>query len=246
MSREPRPGFGFPTTHWSVVQEATNPGHPALNRLLEQYRPALLTHLRYGRNLSLQAAEDVLQSFCADRILEKNLLAAANPARGRFRSFLCGSLDNFLRNTLRDQAARKRAPIGGFISIEELEGWDPVCPSAGHPSHLFDLAWAIQVLEAAARRMQHECAEKNRTDVWAIFEVRILKPILEGGPQSTYADLVRDHAIGSPEAACNLLTTGKRMFRRNIEAVISEYAPDEASLNEECEALMAAVNRSAV
>ena len=56
--------------------------------------------------ISPHEAQDLTQDFFA-RLLEKNILKPADPARGKFRSFLLGSLQNFLSN----QWDRQRADL---------------------------------------------------------------------------------------------------------------------------------------
>lgn len=97
----------------------------------------------------------------------------------------------------------------------------------------FDLTWAREVIEQAVRRMRTECQGAARMDVWTLFEQRILFPALEGQAGRPYEDLVRDLGIASPSVAYNLLLTGKRMFARQLESVIGEYAGDRRTIEEE-------------
>src|SRR4051812_38752160 len=80
----------FATTRWSVVLHASQPNapesHVALTRLCQSYWFPLYAHVRrsgYDRH----DAEDLTQGFFA-RMLERDLLARADPGRGRFRSFV--------------------------------------------------------------------------------------------------------------------------------------------------------------
>jgi len=59
-----------------------------------------------------------------ERILEKELLAQANPTRGRFRTFLLNALDNFVISQRRKAQAQKRAPSGDVLSVDELSPAD--------------------------------------------------------------------------------------------------------------------------
>ena len=55
----------FPTTHWSLVaragRDATEVKRQALGELLVRYLPALRAHLVYGKRLSPEDADDLLQ-----------------------------------------------------------------------------------------------------------------------------------------------------------------------------------------
>lgn len=63
----------------------------------------------------------------ADKVIERNLLAAADRARGRFRGFLAASLEHYAANQFRDERAGKRAPGGGakLLSLDPELGIDP-------------------------------------------------------------------------------------------------------------------------
>src|SRR5215218_2170774 len=94
-----RPGQ-FATTRWSVVLHAGRAGskassaRDALARLCRTYWFPLYAHVR-RRGLSAHDAEDLTQEFFA-RLLTRQSIAHADPARGRFRAFILTALNNFL------------------------------------------------------------------------------------------------------------------------------------------------------
>src|SRR5690242_19681582 len=86
-----RPSRGwFVTTHWSVVsaagKEDTTGARQALDQLCRTYWYPLYAYVRRCGQ-SPHDAQDLTQEFFA-RLLEGNWLARADPARGRFRTFL--------------------------------------------------------------------------------------------------------------------------------------------------------------
>src|SRR5687767_10756120 len=90
-------GAGFHTTHWSAVLAAGQPDVPGALRALEglcraYWRPVYVHVRRAGHNV--EAARDLTQEFFA-RMLEGNWLNAADPQRGRFRSFLLRCVSRF-------------------------------------------------------------------------------------------------------------------------------------------------------
>src|SRR5262245_22120761 len=93
-------GNEFTTTPWSVVLTA-GAGEPeraaqALERFCGVYWPPLYAYIR-RQGHDVEQAKDLTQEFFA-RLLEKDYLRLADPARGRFRTFLLTSLKNFLTN----------------------------------------------------------------------------------------------------------------------------------------------------
>src|SRR5688572_32104571 len=62
-----------------------------------------------------RSARDLTQAFFA-RAFEKRPFAAYDPAKARFRTYLKGALDHFVRDEARDQARAKRG--GGAIHLD--------------------------------------------------------------------------------------------------------------------------------
>ncbi len=92
-------GAAFQSTHWTLVLRArqsdpTETGREALSDFCEAYWPPLYTFLRLRGHASPEA-QDLVQGFFA-HLLEKNTLSRADKEKGRLRTFLLGSLQNFL------------------------------------------------------------------------------------------------------------------------------------------------------
>ena len=84
---------GFATTHWSVVLAAGEAASPqsatALASLCETYWYPLCAFVR-RQGHGPGDAQDLTQEFFL-RFLEKEYIGLADPARGRFRTFLLSS-----------------------------------------------------------------------------------------------------------------------------------------------------------
>lgn len=234
----------MPETHWSLVADAAV-GDPAgrraaLSKLLPLYLPAMRAHLVLRRNLPREAAEDVLQEFLAQKVLESNLLEHADRRLGKFRTFLLTALDRFVFNWVRDRRAGKRMPGGGVAALDD--DWE--CADRELPPPVaFDVAWARQVIDEALRRMRRECDASGRLDVWGLFECRVVAPNLEGQPPPGYGQLVTRFKLSSPSQASNLLVTAKRMFARALQSVVGEYTEDNEEMKEELAELHAILAR---
>jgi RNA polymerase sigma-70 factor (ECF subfamily) len=234
MSESVRPSSPFPNTSWSMVARA---GHVrssvrrrTLDALLRQYLPALRSYLAARRRVSPEEAEDLVQGFLASKVLEQQILRRADPARGKFRTFLMTALERYALDEWRKNAAAKRSPAGGTGALEELAEADHPLAEA---EDLFDLEWAKQAVDLAVQRMRRECQAGGRQDVWGVFEARVLGPTLHDAEPVPYDRLVRQFGFASPEQAVSLLTTGKRMFSRNLREVVAEYADDEQETEDE-------------
>lgn len=224
----------FPTTRWSLVLRAgggeAGEARVALDELLRRYFRPLRAYLLHCRSLPEDEAEDLIQGFIADRILEQELIAVADPQRGKFRTFLLCALDRYVVDRLRYQGRLKRQASGTVLTIEQA---GDVAGRDGDPRAVFEVEWAREVLGRALRAMRRQCEAGGREDLWLIFEGRVLGPTLAGQPPVPYSQLAQRAGRSAPEQGPNLLVTAKRMFQRSLREVIGEYAADEAEVDEE-------------
>src|SRR5262249_32313263 len=122
-------------------------------------------------------ASDLVQSFFAD-LIERGDLAGADPARGRFRSYLRAACDHHVAHQReRDRALKRgggRPPIA--IDLPDAEG-----RYGREPSHeltaerLFERRWALDLLDRVLARLEAESIKAGRADLF-----RRLRPMLEG------------------------------------------------------------------
>jgi len=174
-----RPGV-FATTRWSLIlsggdsKGAEKETHAALAELCRIYwRPIFAFISRRG--YSAEDAEDLTQDFFV-MILEGDWLQHADPSRGRFRSLLLKSLQNFLNDAADRTYARKR---GGDVSFVSWDAWMAEAPSqlsistetlnSWPAERLFDVRWAATVVERALRRLREECERKGRLRVFDVL-----------------------------------------------------------------------------
>jgi RNA polymerase sigma-70 factor (ECF subfamily) len=226
----------FPPTHWSLVHRAAHSApearKKALASLLARYLPALKSYLRTARKLKPADADDLLQSFIADKVLARDLLKHADASRGRFRTFLLTSLNNYAASRHRKAVAKPTpTPL-------HLPAPDPT------PARAAEAAWARTLLQNVLDAMRHECRRTRRPDVWAVFQTRILAPIYDNTPPPSYADLAKTLHLASPTQAANLLVTAKRLYARLLRTAIAEYERDDAAIDDELAALHNALSEA--
>jgi RNA polymerase sigma-70 factor (ECF subfamily) len=205
----------FPTTSWTDIRDASAEGalgrQTALEELLRRYWPALWAHLVYKKRVPLDKADDLVQSFVQEKILERNLLGAADPAKGKFRTFLLTALDRFLIDCWR----KEQVALDATALPPKAEGESP--------SDVFDLAWAMQVLVQSVGRLRAECESKRRADLWGVFAGRALA-VLGGAEPIAYKVLAEHLELHSDKQAANRYAIAEAMFHRNFRAVLAEYA----------------------
>src|SRR5215831_15643927 len=110
----------FTSTRWTIVYQAANskaPSQAALSALSElcqiYWRPVYVFLRRQG--MAQHDAQDLTQGFFAE-LIETRAYARADPAKGRFRSFLLGTLKHFLAHARDRDRAQKRG--GGMAPVE--------------------------------------------------------------------------------------------------------------------------------
>ena len=230
-------GGRFRTTHWPLIQSAAETDgtaqRQALERLLVQYLPALKDFVMARFKFDADYADDLLQSFVLEKVLKRKLIAQARQERGKFRTFLLNSICNFAIGEIRRMDAQKRVPRKSFVTLDELDNGDLALGIDRETTEQFDLAFTRQVLSKAITRMREHCEKIKRPEIWSVFEVRMLKPALDGDEPLAYDELVKRFAFRSPDHAGNILISAKRMFTRILKSVVGEYSLTSHEVDEE-------------
>jgi RNA polymerase sigma-70 factor (ECF subfamily) len=151
----------FVTTHWSVVIAARDKDSPgsaaALEALCRAYWYPLYAFVR-RTGKSPEDAQDLTQEFFA-RLLKKDYLRAADPEKGRFRTFLRVALKHFLANEWDRSRRVKRGGGLAHVSFDtqlaeqryQTENVDSVSPD-----RLYERRWALTLLKQVLDRLQEE------------------------------------------------------------------------------------------
>jgi RNA polymerase sigma factor (sigma-70 family) len=240
---------GFVTTRWSLILSAANSqneeqqARDALAELCRTYwRPIFLFVSRRG--YSTEDAQDLTQDFFA-MILENNWLEHADPNRGRFRSFLLKSLQNFLIKAAEKTHARKR---GGDVEFVAWDDWMAQAPSQMFisaqaldslpPERLFDLHWAATLVERALRRLREECQSKDRLRLFYALS----RHLTAERDEVSYANL--SAALGVPETTVkkqlhNMRQRYRRLLRDEVANTVANPADVEDEIRYLCAALAA-------
>ena len=230
----------FSTTRWSLVLSAGGAATPearaALSALCEIYWYPVYAYVR-RRGYSAEDARDLTQAFFA-RLLEKNDLRAADPARGRFRSFLLTAVRHFLSNQHDWQSARKRGGGLPTLPLEIASGEERYLresPNQVDPEKTFERRWAMEVLASALQRLK---AEYARTGDTHIFDV--LKPFLTDNT-SDVSYRAMGANLGMSEGAVGVAV--HRLRRRFGVALRQEVAQvaSEADVDDELRYLLRAL-----
>ncbi len=214
-------GSCFASTRWTVVLSAGDPSSPqaaiALETLCRAYWYPLYAYIRRLGH-SPEDAQDLTQGFFA-QLLERNLVAKADPERGRFRSFLLASLKRFLAHEWEKAGARKRGGHARVIPLD-LDTAETRCVRVAAPGdtpdQAFDHQWALALLDVVLSRLRKEYTDSGRDELFVG-----LKETLSGGrSEIPYRELAG--RLGLSEGA--LKVAAHRLRRRYRELLREEIA----------------------
>ena len=229
----------LPPTRWTVVARAgdrdVETWTAALEAITLLYRPVFVRHLVLRLRVSPDRAEDLVQTFLLEKLLDQNVLRQASPQKGRFRSFLLKVFSNFALSQLRQQQAHKRRPSSP--DAERVDDLPELASGEAPLADSFDALWARQVLARTVERLREECLSKERQILWGVLEARILGPIFNDSPLMPYEELVAKFGLRSPSEASNLLITAKRLFARALREVVRETVADDGEVESEIQEL---------
>lgn len=161
----------FLTTRWSVVLAAGGVESPARRAALEDLARAywypLYAYAR-RRGLSPELAADRVQA-CFALLLERDDLARADPARGRFRAFLITAFRHLLDDERERERALKRGGGRAALSIDARAAERRLVAEPldlDTPERAFERAWVGELLARALARLGEEQARIGRGELY--------------------------------------------------------------------------------
>jgi RNA polymerase sigma-70 factor (ECF subfamily) len=206
----------------------------ALSGLCEAYWPPLYSFLRH-RGFSSADAQDLVQGFFA-HLLEEGALAHADRQKGRLRTFLLGSLQNFIFNEYDRVRALKRGGGRQILSIEEhLPEAEAAMLATSHLSDAacYDLAWATNIVTRAWQHLQKEFVSEGKAE-W----LEQLRPFVAGGSLTPPNQEQTAANLGVPIATLRTwLSRLRQRYRESLRAEVCGTVSDPADVDAELQHL---------
>ena len=243
---ETRPSSSlFPTTRWTLIRSVSAPSgdaaHLALQELLTAYQHPLEVYL-LGTGLGKDQAMEMLQGFFV-HVLDKAVIGAADPSRGRFRTYLLTCLRNYVANEYRSLQAAKR---GGGVEVSSLDAlrdgegtrFEIEPATLADPESAYDQAWARQVVTRAIESVRAEYTARKQG---RLFDV-LLEKLEDTSGSEAYAELATQ--LGMSEGA---LRTGASRLRSRLRERIRDEILDtvgDEDVDDEVKHLMRALGGS--
>jgi RNA polymerase sigma-70 factor (ECF subfamily) len=204
---------------------------------MEAYWKPLYAYLRSEH--SPEDSEDLLQQFYQD-CLETQILEKADPARGRFRSYLLTCLRNSAAKARRFDHAKRREPIGGLVSVEDLiaNSGSALEPSSNEtPEAAYHRVWSQNLIHRVLHQYATQCLDARLDIRYELFRLRIVEPSLHGTPTPSYASLGTRFRL-TENAANKAVLKAKSEFLQLLEREIRGFSGTEGEFRDELESVL--------
>jgi len=202
----------------------------ALSDFCEAYWPPLYAFLRHRGHASPEA-QDLVQGFFA-HLLEQETLSRADQNKGKLRTFLLGSLQNFLFNEYDRAHALKR---GGGKQILSIDAHLPEAEaSMMETKHLsdsaaYDLVWASNVVKRAWQRLEKEFEAEGKAE-----SLEVLRPFVAGGGRTPPNQEDAATKLGIPIATLRTwLSRLRQRYREALRTEVASTVSDPADVDQE-------------
>ena len=222
----------FPMTRWSLVigaqDGAADDRNRAMSELCEIYWYPLYAYVR-RRGLSPSDAEDATQGFFCE-LLEKDRVQLFSEEKGKLRAYLLGAIKNYLRDLGKRERAEKRGggqkPLSlDMASAEERYTYEPA--EFETPEKLFEMRWALTLLERVFEKVKCEYSRLGKTDTY-----EALKGHLAGDGEVSFREIGESLGINEGAARVTLFRM-KKLYRRYLEEEIADTTSSEEEVSEE-------------
>ena len=228
-----------------AVQSQAQGGQSALAELCRHYWYPLYVFTRLSGH-SPDDAQDLIQGFFV-HLLEPRTPTGVDRLKGKFRSFLLASLQNYLSDELDRARCLKREGNEEFVHLnaedaEERYRLEPV--EFLTAEKIFDARWAMTVVGEAMNQLRQEYATEGKASAFETLKV-FLDPINSLAPPS-YEEVAYQLQV-SLGGVKTLIHRLRKQYTALLREEVGRTVCDPAEIDEEihalCEALVASEGR---
>jgi RNA polymerase sigma factor (sigma-70 family) len=231
-------GDAFPLTRYSVVAAAQGRDPQervrALEAITSAYWRPVYKYVRMRWRIEREDAEDFTQDFFS-RLLEKDFLAAYDPAKGKLRTFLRTCIDRLFLNQTRDAHRQKRGNAAMHVSLdfEEAEHELAASVQTESPEDYFEKEWVRTLFALAIERLRAQC-QAGKATRFSLFE---RYDLADAETRPSYAELAREFNIALTDVT-NYLAFARREFRRCVLDQLREMTGSDEEFRREAQSIL--------
>src|SRR3954453_519699 len=228
-------GAGFQPTNWILClpprqTQSEISAQKALSNFCEAYWPPLYAFVRHRGHASSEA-QDLVQGFFG-HVLEQNTLSRADREKGKLRTFLLGSFQNYLFNEYDRARTLKRGGGHQILSIDEhLPEAEAAMMKTMHlsDSAAYDLVWASNIVKRAWQHLESAFEAEGKKE-W----LEVLRPFVAGGGKKP---LNQEEAAAKLEVPIATLRTWlsrlRQRYREALRMEVARTVSDPAEVDQE-------------
>ncbi len=220
----------FQTTRWTMVRKAVtsdDAGAPAAlaNFCAGYWFPIYAFIRRSGANS--HDAEDLTQSFFA-RLLEKDILSAADPGKGKLRTFLLTCVRHFLADA-RDRIQTQKRGLGLVSSLDAAQAEERYAAEPADelsPDRIFQRRWALGLLGETHRLLGEEWAADGKGELFTA-----LRPFLgfDAASKKSYDEVAVELGVSAETLRSHVFRLRKRwrdLLLAQVAATLDDPTPE--------------------
>lgn len=221
----------------ALKSESEDQAQAAMAQLCQTYWYPLYAFVR-RKGYSAEDSEDLTQGFFQNLISRESLSTAAKE-KGKLRSFLLGSLKNFLAGQYQRENRQKRGGGTQILSIDQElaehryqnEPHDDLSPEV-----LFDRRWAMTILDNVYASLEKEYADRDKQ-----AHFKVLSGYLSWNDHDRpQAEAAAELEMTEPAFRAAVVRIRKR-YRKLLREQISDTVVSEKEVEPELTELMQAL-----
>jgi len=229
-------GETFLTTHWSLIEDVKkqpDKDRALIGLLLERYWKPVYCYLR-RKGYNNEQAKDLTQGFFHEIVLNRHLLERADSEKGRFRTLLLHTLNQYLIDEHRKENAQKHIPKDKLVPLDFADQ-PKLKEMVGQldAEQSFNYVWKADLLERVLAEVKDKYTKRGMETHWYVFRDRLLEPSLEDREAASFSQICQKYGIDDETTASNMLKTVKRLFRSILEKYVRQTVLSGEAVEEE-------------
>lgn len=182
------------------------------------------------QGLSREDAEDATQDFLGGVLCGK-LLQSADPAKGKFRTYLLVAWKRFLIDDFRKRQTQRRGGDVQLVSLDFVRGearWKELESREEDPDKLYMVSWANSLIETVQDRLRSSYARRDRIRLLEF----LLPRITDNLGKAQYDQLATELNL-SPSALKVAMHRLRQRFGETLREVVRETVDETADIDAE-------------